>query len=247
MATLSGSRKKVAVGDLILSFEIGSEWAMTDFDRVFFAVDQLYFIEYTIQTQLEEPDYKLNLSDYLALVDIRNYSKRSSSYNITNLDLFQDRWLREVSIASTREYSAAILLGTIRERVYVRRIQYASDGMYDLGGAGKVMEVLANTVTKYVPNKHDKLQNEMLAQEIEGAKLDNMKKRQEIVKGKIELLEKLGYSQEEIRQIILVEEAQLKTLQEYSTPRTAVDGTLIPEKIKSVEIKQEDDNAQEVF
>lgn len=77
----------------------------------------------------------------------------------------------------------------------VKRIKFGSEGYIDLLGLGKIFEVIRDFLFYYIPNKKDKIINEIKEKEIE-------EKNQQIMKLKIDNLKSIGLSDQEIKDVI---------------------------------------------
>ena len=102
--------------------------------------------------------------------------------------------------------------------ITIKKIHYSSPGLTDIIGLGKFLDIVFKCVKYYFPNKNDKLQTELLTQDILYKKIEN--------------LEKMGYSKKEIKKLIRIKNLSIINL-EYLIQEKKVREIKLIEEIKN--------------
>lgn len=172
--------------DSTLSISIDGKWSTIDFTTCFKSIEYLY-IYYVSLSELKE---HLKNEETLkhAFSTQKASSKLADLWFTSNIDLCEYEALdpfrdKRSSFIHSFPYSLNLEL---------KKIQYASPGSIDFLGIGEIFKTVKEIIFNYVPNKETKLKNESL-------KLNNLEKE-------IQILEKLGYNNIQIKSIILKKE-----------------------------------------
>lgn len=187
----------------LCSFKIDGKWDTFDLYVLIESMEYLYYERFSSMKYSE-------LSDELKM-EIEEISKDFEKDLKWSLLEFDNRY-HNYGV----EISPSPILGTHKFSINIHSIKYGSPGSFNFQGLGEIFKQIKDTVIHFFPREKQNLEIEII--------------HQNVVKLKIENLKSIGFSNEEIQELILKENRHIQRL-----------GKLIGDgKIKSIDIIKPD-------
>jgi hypothetical protein len=187
-----------------LRISIDQKWYLKDFMSFFESIEILNFLiqaldicesytkEYDKKVEIFEgglllhkgegfgyvQDLKYYATEFIE-VENRLYKKTTNNDISKNIELLKsDKRFEDYLLFESKTHSG----------IEIKKIKFSSPGITDLTGVAKVIEVIFNFLTHYIPNK--------------SKKIDNKLKELEYIEKQIYVLERLGYPKSTIKRFI---------------------------------------------
>ncbi|MER2998032.1 hypothetical protein [Pontibacter populi] len=156
----------VSINKSKLIIHIDNDWSSNEFLKLFEAITCLYDYHFLLERAIYSYNSKgdeLNWSQSLNSLPEVQYHRESlkkSAFRILN---------------NSADYSLEDALMSIGGgnlvTLQVNKIKFGSRGNIDLIGLGKVFEIIRDLIIHYLPNKNQKIENELKEQEVISAKI----------------------------------------------------------------------------
>lgn len=204
MDTPSDSKKENKKKNEYIRISIDGSWDVQDFSAFYIAFEELYkfeFVCYEAETLAKYiVEYKIPISSKEEL--LKNYYDWLPSHlqTILKFNKFESkRHLNNISgLLSPFVYNRKEIFFDYTIPV-ILKTQYASPGFTDLLGLGNLLKEIKELIFYYIPNKADKEKAEILKQEKISRQISNLKE--------------MGFSDLEIRELILNKDKNLQIIQ----------------------------------
>ncbi|MCW1149130.1 hypothetical protein [Flavobacterium lacisediminis] len=170
----------------VLRIYVDGKWNSTEFSNLFESFSLLYQLLIELdKIQTDESQYYLNVPDSQLSKSLLNingqlYKKLNFPEAYENEKKFEGMFMSPLQYLSELERE-------VIEDLEIKEIKYASPGFTDFAGIGKIIEQLFNILKYYFPNKNERLQNQILQQDLVSKKISN--------------LQILGYSKKDLRKL----------------------------------------------
>lgn len=195
----------------ILRIYLDEKWSASDFFNLFESLSILNNIFIEIET-IDLTGYRINknifndgISDNYINLNGEIYKKLNFADVSENLNIVSNRDLFNMNL-----HKPVILPNN---DLTVKEIKYASPGWCDLVGLGKIAEQIFELIKFYLPNKNQRIQNEL-------AELDLLEKR-------LELLNRFDLEKKDKLRFIDLKNSSVRNLKQLEAL----------EKIKKIELK----------
>lgn len=194
----------------VLRVCLDGNWTSSEFSNLFETLSILYQLVSEIEkietneSQLYGKAPESSISESLLNVNGELYKKLNFSSSFENAHSFEGFFrIRNLSLSNKK---SRILKN---DDLQIKEIKYASPGFTDFVGAGKIIEQIFSLLRYYFPNKKEKLENEIL--------------EQELITRKVQTLEIMGYSKKEIRKYLDARNNVILNLDEFQEEKKIVD------------------------
>jgi hypothetical protein len=184
----------------ILQITVGSTWSANEFSQLLKSVDVLYKCKFWTFKVLDLTHEFLShpLKREIEYHDLAH----SPLASVINSIRKQINSIGEVNDGSDGKMVILSLDDAfITDALTVHRITYASPGFTDFFGVSGILKELREAIVYYFPNQKDKQQAEMI--------------RQQKIELQIKNLKAIGFTDLEIRSLILKEDVQLNNLANF--------------------------------
>lgn len=228
-------------GPCTLSIAIDGTWTAMDFAEFYHALNDLYLFH--ALAELERVSLREQEADYFAF--IHAYAPRAAP---ARQMMYLGALHRGMASGNDRLMSPTFLqhgqaLLKDHERLMVRRCVFASPGITDLTGFGAVLKEINVFIAKmcdlYTGRTARALDNQAKADELERKRREEARAEEihretvrgmqiDNAKGTVELLERSGHSQAEIRILVAKIDPAVATLHRLAATGRITDATLLP-------------------
>lgn len=202
--------KKIETDSKVLRIKIDGKWTSSQFSNLFESLSFLYQllsemnkIE-VLESQLYGKVPEGHISSSLLNINGELYKKLNFPLSYENSKDFENAFSLSFGFLNYSKYKRESF-----EDLYIKEIKYASPGFTDFVGAGKIIEQIFSIVKYYFPNKKEKLENEIL--------------EQELITKKIKTLELIGYSRKEIRKYLDTRNNVILNLKQLEIEKKIID------------------------
>lgn len=181
--------KKINTNNKVLRIKIDGKWTSSQFSNLFESLSFLYQLLSEMdkievyESQLYGKMPESHISSSLININGELFKKLNFPLSYENSKDFE-----RISPFSFEYLSYSNYKRVFFDDLYIKEIKYASPGFTDFVGVGKIIEQIFSILKYYFPNKKEKLENEIL--------------EQELITKKIKTLELMGYSRKEIRKYL---------------------------------------------
>lgn len=205
--------KKTKTEKKVIRIYVDGKWTITEFSNFFESIHFLYLLLLELNSiTTEESQYYLNTPESEISKEVFNLNGQLfKKLNFPNV--FENEKHFEEMFGSRLQHISNLGRDII-EDLEVKEIKYASPGFTDLVGIGKIMEQLFSLLRYYFPNKKERLENQILEQDLIAKKVLN--------------LQVIGYSKKDIRKLLDSRNSSLLNLKQLE----------LEGKIKNFEIQE---------
>lgn len=194
----------------ILRIQLDESWSTSDFsnlfesitilNNIFIEIETIELLGYRMLNIMEDESHNyINLNGEL-------YKKLHFSDTYENSNIFSNKELLNINLFKPLMFKS--------NELKIKEIKYASPGWSDLVGLGKIMENIFELIKFYIPNKNQKLQNDI-------TELDILEK-------KLAIMDKYGFKDKDNKRIIDLRNNSIRNLKLLKSL----------DKIKDFEIKE---------
>jgi hypothetical protein len=182
----------------VLRVGIDGRWEASEFAQSLSSLDRLYSLKFGLHLAKQEFN------------EFREFFLDDFSRPISRSGRYLANWARLVPLATSRSgLDALVVNGRIspltaellepEERLVLRRVIYGSEGIKDLAGIGEIVghvkDLLLRLIDLWSTRNKRTLESERL-------ELENRKLQVEVAKDFVGLARDLGYTQQEVRQLV---------------------------------------------
>jgi hypothetical protein len=181
----------------VLRIGIDGRWEASEFAASLTALDRLYTLRFGLSLEQDDLHY---LSELYLDAPIPPFPS-PTRYLRSWAKLTPPAYLRSerTPLTSSKRISAVSRLLEPGERLVVQRVSYGSPGIKDLAGVGEtvghVKDLLVRLIDHWSTRRQRKLENDR-------RELENQQLQVEIAKQYVALAQELGYSKQEMRQLV---------------------------------------------
>ncbi|MGC8898815.1 MAG: hypothetical protein ACP5ON_11370 [Bacteroidota bacterium] len=193
----------------ILRLEIDGRWSAEDFGQALVSISDLYDLRLFLELVREDQrEWELFYEELMHFPPFRHrWRKRFPYWGLVPWALGFPGALPPV--LDDAQLSRLSQLLEPEERLEVRRISYASPGATDLAGIGTVIGHIKDFILKLIERQDSKRQREL---DQERAALENDRIRLENARNFVALARDLGYSETDLRRLVLYVDGKQGTL-----------------------------------
>ena len=195
------SFEKIVKKPALMRIHIDGDWVIDDFINLFFSINKIYQSRCWTYEILETAEDYFQNSEHKKLwlnTEPKLFFRgmfRSRLNHLLNLEKNLIDKQNHKLFSFGEDYDDNLFKDST---LIVKRIKYASPGFTDIVGLSGILQQIREMIQYYIPNKIDKEKAKLLEQERIEAQIKNLKE--------------VGFTDFEIRNILLTEEKSLESL-----------------------------------